>query len=156
MRESLFEKEKKKKICFEDECGKIIKVIGTSEFRQYLREGFKKCPYNCLYASYDDAIKSIIFDDNVFNNDLDSFLNLLEFLRTLLLYIDFDNLKKYGDDYEFQSSKQLANLIDYDAEKLGYGFILNKKYKTFDAYLKDPITESIALKAKESTKQKNL
>ena len=154
MRESLFEKEKRKKICFEDEYNKIKKIIGSSEFREYLRTGFKKCPYKCLYATYDDAIKSIVFDDDVFIDSLDAFLDLLEFLRTLLVFIDIDNLRKYGENCEYQSSIQLANLIDFDAEKLGYGFLPNEKSKTFDAYLKDPITESVALKANDLTKDK--
>ena len=76
---------------------------------------------------------------------LDSFLDCLEFFRTLL---------EYHSDYFDTNARQIASIIFNDCEKLGYTFKSDDENKTFRVMLKNPEAECVALQVKKSVRDK--
>lgn len=166
MRESLFEKLKKKEISYIRELRKINNLLNqkyTSTY-SYFSYAFKNSPFNVYYEDFDEAMFDIIETDSAYYMDatygfdylidynienhneltLDSFLNYLEFFRTLIEYKsrDFDT-----------NAKQISLIILNDCEKIGYSFKKdhNNAYKVM---LKHPEAEAVALSVSESTRNK--
>ena len=166
MRESLFERLKKKKISYIQEIKKINNLLHEkyTDTQFYFFVAFKKSPFNIYYENFKEAMKDIIeiyttfyidrySDINVIINciidypaelTLDSFLNFLEFFRTLC---DDDN------EYFDINVNQIMLIILNDCEKLGYSF-KKEDNNTYRVMLKHPEAEAVALNVKESTRDK--
>lgn len=170
MRESLFEKLKKRKICFVQEIRKINYLLTQPYAGAYLfySEAFKISPFAAYYADLDDAMRDLIeidenrylnltYDfecivDNIINSQvdltLDSFLDYLEFFWTLF------NSNCNSRDLS-ANAKQIALIVFNDCEKLGYSFKNdNDNEKVFKVMLKNPEAEAVALQVKENVKDK--
>ncbi len=168
MRESLFEKLKKKDLSFVEEMEKISDLLGeSSSTRVAFANAFKRSPFNVSYKTFNEALLDIFESDKAFATDfsdrtfrnflyhaswngadltLDCFLDYLEFFRTLMSYIKSDNLDlNYG---------QIASIVLYDCEKIGYVFKTEDNGKTYRTMLKNPLAESVSLKVNESTREK--
>ena len=166
MRESLFERLKKKKISYIHEIKKINNLLYEkyTDTQLYFFVAFKKSPFNIYYENFKEAMKDIIEIDTTFYIDrysdinviinciidypaeltLDSFLNFLEFFRTLC---DDDN------EYFDINVNQIMLIILNDCEKLGYSF-KKEDNNTYRVMLKHPEAEAVALNVKESTRDK--
>lgn len=165
MRESLFEKLKKKEISYVRELKKINNLINELyTTKQYFFDAFKRSPFNVHYENFDEALKDIIetntkfhvyeeYSINVIIDDmidrsveltLDSFLNFLEFFRTLC-----DRESRYFDT----NANQIKLIILNDCEKLGYYFKKDDN-NAYRVMLKHPEAESVALKVNESVQDK--
>lgn len=165
MRESLFEKLKKKEISYIKELKRINNLINASYITQYyFTDAFKRSSFNVYYENFYEAIEDIvkinteIYDYKNYNINnmidyiidcsaeltLDSFLNLLEFFRTLC-----EDENKYFD----LNANQIKLIILNDCEKLGYSFKKDGN-NTYRVMLNNPIAESVALKTKVSIQDK--
>lgn len=166
MRESLFEKLKKRKISYIKEIKKINNLLNESytSTHLYFSMAFKESPFNVYYEDFDEAMFDIIETDEDIYIDgsrnlnylinyidahsidltLDSFLNFLEFFKTLLEYKsrNFDT-----------NANQIKMIILNDCEKIGYTF-MNEVNNTYKVMLKHPEAEAVALCVKESTRDK--
>ena len=167
MRESLFEKLKKRKLSYVQELRKIYNLIyqPLTNTYSYYSSAFKCSPFNVFYEDFEEGLFDLIeidkdyylepvdsFDcllDNIihFQADLtlDSFLDYLEYFRTLLEFKsrDFDT-----------NAKQIALMVFNDCDKLGYAFKSEDNNKTFKVMLKNPEAEAVALQQKESIRNK--
>lgn len=165
MRESLFEKLKKQNIVPLDELNKIVTVIEkSSSIQGNLRYYFKKTKYSVYFVDFDVAM-SELFDTNPtflkdeYNNikdkirhcrygdfslSLDSFLDYLVLLKTIL---ETMKLEEWDSNLD-----QLQNIIDFDAQRVGYTFVIIDK----EARLKiiNPIAEAVALNVSKETSSK--
>lgn len=167
MRESLFEKLKKRELSFIQELRKIYNLLCqhyTTTY-SYYSSAFKQSPFNVYYEDFYDGLFDLIeidkdyyieqtsnfsyLLDNIIRLQaeltLDSFLDYLEFFRTLLEFksIDFDT-----------NAKQIALIVFNDCDKLGYTFKSDDDNKTFKVMLKNPEAEAVALQQKESIRNK--
>ena len=167
MRESLFEQLKKKEISFVDEMIKINNLLNDNfgSALNFFEGAFIRSPFNIFYENFESALLEICEYDgnpvmyNAFNLKsilsqikqlytdltLNSFLNYLEFFKTLL--------RIKTNDYKDQTVLQIEKIIEYDCKKLGYGFCCSDN-KTYKVYSKHPVAEAVALKEKESTRRK--
>ena len=166
MRESLFEKLKRREISYIRELKRINNLLYESYTTtyQYFSDSFKKSPFNVYYENFDEAIYDIIetntevyryktysissiIDDIIECSSeltLDSFLNFLELFRTL-----GEKPNRYFDT----NAKQIMLIVLNDCEKIGYTFVKEDN----DAYrvmLKHPEAEAAALSVKENTRDK--
>lgn len=167
MRESLFEKLKKKELSFILELRKLCNLLNQSYTSTYFyySSAFKCSPYNVFFEDFNDALLDLIEIDKDYylestsdlwylieniinlqaNLTLDSFLDYLELFRTLLEYKsrDFDT-----------NARQIASIIFNDCDKLGYTFIKDAKTETFRVMLKNPEVEAVAICQKTSVRDK--
>lgn len=170
MRVSLFEKLKKRKICFIKEIKKINNLLiqFCDDTHLFYSEAFKISPFAVYYVNFDDAMRDLIeIDGNycLYSDDdfgffldrminlhvdltLDSFLDYLEFFWTL-----FNSNRK--SRYLDANAKQIALIVYNDCEKLGYTFKNDDdNEEVFKVMLKNPETEAVALQVKENTRDK--
>ncbi len=167
MRESLFEKLKKKELSYIQELSKIYNLLHPSYTSTYsfYYEAFKQSPFNVYYEDLDDAMYDLIETNNDYYFDgisdlgylidnimscqvdltLDSFLNYLEFFRTLI---------EYKDRSMDTNARQIASIVSNDCEKLGYIFKAEDNGNTFKVMLRNPEAEAIALQQKETVRNK--
>lgn len=167
MRESLFEKLKKQDLSLVKELRKIYNLLHQSytDTYSYYSSAFKSSPYNVFFEDIDDALFNLIEIDKDYrlelktgfkylldyiidiqaNLTLDSFLDYLEFFRTLLEYKsrDFDT-----------NARQIALIVLSDCEKLGYTFKKDDETKTYKVMLKNPEAEAVAIYQKASVRDK--
>jgi len=167
MRESLFEKLKKKELSFILELRKVYNLLhqAFTDTYSYYSRAFKCSSYNVYFEDFDDALLDLIEIDKDYylestsdfgyliehiiyiqaNLTLDSFLDYLEFFRTLLEYKshDFDT-----------NAKQIAQIIFNDCDKIGYSFVFDENTKTYRVMLKNPEAEAVAIHQKASVKDK--
>lgn len=166
MRESLFEKLKKKEISYIRELNRIKNLLNESITGAYLyfSQSFKNSPISVYYEDLDEAMLDIIEVDTVvyfynrnslsavINNiiehsaelTLDSFLDFLELFRTL---------SEYQSKYFNTNANQIKMIVQNDCEKIGYAFV-KEDNNTFRVMLKHPEAEAVALSVKESTRDK--
>lgn len=166
MRESLFEKLKKKEISYIRELNRINNLLNESITGAYLyfSQSFKNSPISVYYEDLDEAMLDIIEVDTevyfyncnslsaVINNiiehsaelTLDSFLDFLELFRTL---------SEYQSKYFNTNANQIKMIVQNDCEKIGYAFV-KEDNNTFRVMLKHPEAEAVALSVKESTRDK--
>ena len=166
MRESLFERLKKEKISYIQEIKKINNLLHEryTDTQRYFLVAFKKSPFNIYYENFKEVMKDIIEINTTFYIDryadinviinciidfqaeltLDSFLNFLEFFRTLC---DDDN------EYFDINVNQIMLIILNDCEKLGYSFKKDDN-NTYRVMLKHPEAESVAVNVKDSIRDK--
>lgn len=167
MRESLFEKLKKRKLTPIFELAKFNNLLGEHRANKYYSTAFKASPYGVYSVSLDHAMFDIFESDNEYiqpfkydtleemvqgainegaDLTLDSFLDYLELLRTL---------SDLGDRlYCDANAKQIESMVINDCERLGYTFRFDGDSKTYKTMLKNPEAEAVALKVEESTRDK--
>ena len=165
MRESLFEKLKKRDLSFVKELRKIYNLLNQSytDTYSYYSRAFKSSPYNVFFEDIDDALCNLIEIDKDYRLELkmgfkylinhiidiqadltlDSFLDYLEFFKSLLEYKsrDFDT-----------NARQIALIVLNDCEKLGYTFKKDDESKTYKVMIKNPLAEAVALSVKHETR----
>lgn len=168
MRKSLFEKIKEEKINYLEEILATQSLINNDYyFKEYISQEFQCSNYRFAFPCYDDARNYIIdfesfqfqnaltyYQNNQYNSKynkwkikLDVFLDYIEFYRTLCI----DNTKKLHNTIALT---QLIDMLNFDAEKLGYALIFDEKDKVYKAMLKNPEAEAVALSVKKSTREK--
>ena len=165
MRKSLFEKIKEEKINIIEEIQKIKILTDNIDLENFLYNSFKVSAFNFKFVSYNDAFDSIIdpnlvpyeqqlwqtnyynHENNQFGIKLDSFLDLSEFLLTLVQFYQKSSFNK-------DEVSQLSNLILHDLKILGYEPIIIEKDKYVKVKLKDPVADAVALNQSESVRDK--
>lgn len=167
MRESLFEKLKRKDLSYIQELSKIYNLLHQSYTSTYsfYYDAFKQSPFNVYYEDFDDAIYDLIeinkeyyidgtsdfryLIDNIINYQadltLDSFLDYLELFRSLI---------EYKSNKFDTNANQIALIVLNDCEKLGYTFKSEDNGKTFKVMLRSPEAEAVALQQKETVRNK--
>ena len=168
MRKNLFEKIKEEKINFFEEILKIHDLVSDDYYlKEYLPEEFQLSNYRFAFSCYDDALNFIVdFSSDSFRNSmeyyrsgqydskynrwkikLDVFLDYLEFYRTLCM----NQVNKLQHTVAL---KQLIDMLNFDANRIGYYLMFDKKDKVYKAMLKNPEAETVALNVKSSIRDK--
>lgn len=168
MRESLFEQLKNRELSFVEELKKITILLqeGFTDAHLFYSGAFKNSPYNVFFVDFDRAMFDIfenksgrypngcdgvgdLIDSTIRIGDdltLDSFLNYLEFFRSLF---------EYGVSHRCDSNaKQIFLIVNNDCERIGYAFVREEDRNTYKTMLKHPVAESVATIVKESIKTK--
>ena len=150
-----------------DELEKISNLLSesyTSTF-DYFSNSFKRSPYNIFYEDFSTAFYDIFENDKNYtdgyyhsfedlidstrrlyaNVTLDSFLDYLEFFKTLLQF--------ESRDFDINAN-QIKLIIDTDCEKIGYSFVFDESTKTYRVMLKNPEAEAFALNVKVTIRDK--
>ena len=166
MRKSLFEKVKEEKINYLEEILKIQRLINNDyKLLDHIDTEFRFSSFRISFPSYEEALDYIIdmesnefqnalnfYKSNLYNTKdnkwkikLDVFLDYIEFYKTLC---------GTESDLSFLSLNHLEDILNFDAERLGYSFLFDKQNKVYKVMLKNPEAESVALTVKENTREK--
>lgn len=161
MRESLFERLKKRKISYLNEIKKIYALIidRDSNARIYFEIALKTSPFCTSFNDFNSAMIKIFETTNYFGETegffdrvldyasfrgleltLNSFLDYLEFFRTLL---DFSN-----NCYDANVGI-IKRIVEEDCVKIGYELVLDEDSKTYKTMLKNPQAEVVVLQVPE-------
>lgn len=163
MRESLYEQLKKKEVSFIIEFKKIYNlVISSSDASYFFSTSFKNSKFKVFYEDFNIALFNLFENDkndygnirnlkelinytiNINSNlTLNSFLNYLEFFKTLL---------NFSSRFYDINASQIGSIIDLDCDKIGYKFKYDEGL--YSVMLKNPEAESVAIRVSETTREK--
>ena len=163
MRESLFEKLKKKELHFLDELIKIYSLLYEqyTNTYDYFYDAFKISKFNVFANDLDSALSAIFEGETNIYSYVNSFSEKLDKARysnsnvTLDCFLDYLELFKNLLQYRGRTTQnviQISNIINFDCDKLGYKFVTDDD--VIRVMLKNPTAEAVAIQSNESVRSK--
>lgn len=161
MRESLFERLKKRKISYLNEIKRVYELIidRGSTAGMYFKMALKTSPFCTSFNDFDSAMIKIFETTNYFGETegsfdeilgcasfggfeltINSFLDYLEFFRTLL---------DFSSNYYDANVGIIKQIVEEDCVKIGYELVLDEDSETYKTMLKNPQAEVVVLQVPE-------
>ena len=161
VRESLFERLKKRKISYLNEIKRVYELIieQGSTAGIYFEMALKTSPFCTSFNDFNSAMIKIFETTNYFGETMESFDEILyrasfgRFELTLNSFLDylefFRTLLDFSSNYYDANVGIIKRIVEEDCVKIGYELVLDEGSKTYKTMLKNPQAEVVVLQVPE-------